>query len=166
MARPEFCSDVCPQWMVCAYAFRGAECPFAKVDKAIEELKPTNTEEAIPMRLIRTTFEIITPESVEHGEAEETGWIDEEGESMEPDQYDLEEGLTAVDIAVAFLRRNIGAEGMEASSSGPLSLNDWWTAYKYNLDYETGAVENRSYHPVGFTAEEINEINNRLEATA
>lgn len=36
MARPEFCSDVCPQWMVCAYAFRGAECPFAKVDRAID----------------------------------------------------------------------------------------------------------------------------------
>lgn len=161
MARPEFCSDVCPQWMVCAYAFRGAECPFAKVDKAIKNYN--NNQRGIEgMKLIRTSYEIITYESAEDGDAEERGWIDEEGESMEPDQYDLEEGLTAVDIAVAFLQRNIGAEGMEASSSGPLSLNDWWTSYKYNEDYATGAIENRSYHPVGFTVEEINEINRRL----
>jgi hypothetical protein len=35
MNRP-FCSTGCPQWMVCACAFRGAECPFAKVDRAIK----------------------------------------------------------------------------------------------------------------------------------
>jgi hypothetical protein len=40
---------------------------------------------------------------------------------------------------------------------------DWWTSYKHNEDFRTGTVENRSYHPYGFTVEEINQINNRLK---
>ena len=79
--------------------------------------------------LIRTTFEIITPDSAEHGEAEERGWIDEEGT-----EYGFRE-LVAL------------ARSGEASSSAP-STGAWLTVYGYDEDYCTGAVENRSYHPV------------------
>ena len=70
MNRPEFCSTGCPQWMVCACAFRGAECPFAKVDRAIKNYN--NNQRGIEgMKLIRTSYEIITYESAEDGDHEE-----------------------------------------------------------------------------------------------
>ena len=78
---------------------------------------------------IRTTFEIITPDSAEHGEAAEHGWIDEEG---------TEYGFR---------------ELVELARSGAVSSSDpapsaWLTVYGYDEDCSTGAVENRSYHPV------------------
>ena len=79
--------------------------------------------------LIRTTFEIITPDSAEHGEAEERGWIDEEGT-----EYGFRE---LVELA----------RSCAVSSSDP-APSVWLTVYGYDEDYSTGAVENRSYHPV------------------
>ena len=78
---------------------------------------------------IRTTFEIITPESAEVGEAAERGWIDEAGT-----EYGFRELVELV-------------RSGEASSSAP-SSGVWLTVYRYDEDYRTGAVENRSYHPV------------------
>jgi hypothetical protein len=110
----------------------------------------------------KITFEIITPESAEQGDVEESGWIDEEGTSMDPDKWDLEDGKTAVDLAVKFLQDNTGGGGLEASTSGALSDHDWWTSYQWSNDYNTGEEENRSFHPYGFTEQELNEINRRL----
>lgn len=107
---------------------------------------------------ITITYETITPESAEQGDAEDRGWIDEEGESMLADEFDLEEGLTVVDKAVAFLKKNYATE----PSSSHFDDGVWYTAYDYDHDYETGATENRSYHLNGFTTEEAEEIFNRM----
>ena len=82
---------------------------------------------------IRETYEIYTPESVEAGDAEERGWIDEEGTT-----YTFSE-------LVELLRC------CEASSSRP-TIGMWATNYEYGhgtRDYwEKGIEETRSYHPV------------------
>jgi len=108
----------------------------------------------------RVSYEIVTPESAEDGDVAERGWIDEEGHCTDPDDYDREEGHTAVDLAVEFLRSETGAGGMEPSS-GALSEFDWFTSYGY-IDYSTGAEESRSYHPYGFTPDELDEIAKRI----
>jgi hypothetical protein len=119
------------------------------------------------MKKLRVTYEIITPESAENGEVVERGWIDEEGVDMRPDEYDADDGLTATDLAVNYMLDNMGADGIEASCSGELSERDWWTSYKVDEDLFNGAIENRSFHPVGFTTAEVNEINRKLkEATS
>ena len=63
---------------------------------------------------IRISYETWDEDSVDAGETDDKGWENEEGVSMQPDQYDLEEGLTPVDLAVKFLTDN---GPMEASSS-------------------------------------------------
>lgn len=73
------------------------------------------------------TYEIITPESAEYGEPEERGFIDENLESDYEDMVDL-------------------LEGTEPSEMPP-SPRSWYTKYEVDYDYETGARENRSYHP-------------------
>ena len=81
------------------------------------------------------TFEIVTPESAEDGDADERGWIDDEGE-----HYTVEE-------AIAFL------EGCEPSSTA-FHEGVWYTNNEYHTDYATGAVESRSYHLRGYTERE------------
>jgi len=111
----------------------------------------------------RVTYEIISHESAEQGDVEERGFLEEDGIDIYLDEYDIADGITIVDKAVNFLRENTGSEGMEPSTTGEMSEMDWWTSYKINEDYSNGNVENRSYHPYGFTVEEIKEINARLK---
>lgn len=100
-------------------------------------------------RRILVTYEIITPESAEEGDAAERGWVDDEGSSMEPDEYDLEEGITAVDNAVKFLCH----DGATEASSYPFSVGTWYTT-EGDPDYRTGETEYHSYHLKDFTPEE------------
>ena len=72
---------------------------------------------------IRETFEIITDESAENGEAESQGFIDEEGSP-----FFFEELVELL-------------KGTEHSG------NNWATRYG-ERDPITGNVENRSYHPI------------------
>lgn len=81
------------------------------------------------MGLIRTTFEVVTPESAEEGDAAERGWVDETGERH----------------TVAGAIREL--EGCEASSSA-FHPGIWYTEAEGTTDYETGAVTTRSYHLV------------------
>ena len=96
------------------------------------------------MGLIRTTFEIITPESSEGGDAEERGFIDEEGT-----EYNVEEAVKLI-------------EGCEPSSSA-FHHGIWYSLFDFNFDYHTGNTETRSYHLVEgtWTAEEEQEIYER-----
>ncbi|MGB4196910.1 MAG: hypothetical protein WBJ51_06400 [Methanoculleus sp.] len=114
-------------------------------------------------RGFRVTYEIISHESAEQGDVEERGFLEEDGIDISLDEFDIEEGISIVDKAVEFLRDNTGSDGIEPSSTGKMGEEDWWTSYKHNEDFRTGTVENRSYHPYGFTVEEINQINNRLK---
>lgn len=111
------------------------------------------------MKGFKITYEIITHESAEDGEAAERGWIDEEGVDLtvEPDDLDWMDDITN---AVDFL---MDAGAWEPSSSpGSIGLHGWFTADGYNHDLRTGATENRSFHPVGYSEAELEEITARV----
>jgi hypothetical protein len=111
-------------------------------------------------KIITTTYQIVTPESAEQGDYAEQGWKDEEGESMTPDEYDMEDGVTAIDKAVEFLKHN-GAN--EPSSSPTITIgNTWYSTSSPDIDYTTGAETYYSYHLKGFTPEEEQEIYKRI----
>lgn len=95
--------------------------------------------------LVRTTYEIITPESAEEGDAEERGWIDEEGQECTP-----EEAFKMV-------------EGCEPSASD-YTGGVWYTDNEYHTDFKTGAEESRSYHLKGFTPRQERLIFDSVEA--
>jgi hypothetical protein len=112
-------------------------------------------------KLIRITYDITTPESVEQGDYAESGWVDEEGEDMTPDEDDREDGITAVDKAVEFLRDHGATEPSEWTGRGTAAAR-WWTNTEYDVDYSTGERESRSYHLHGFTEKEKHEIYRQL----
>ena len=115
------------------------------------------------MPKITTTYQVITPESVEHGDYEETGWINEEGVDMTPDEYDIEEGLTAVDKAVEFLKY----EGANEASSYPFCCGTWYTQSEPICDrayFEEGREETHSFHLEGFSEAEEKAIYERVMA--
>ena len=81
------------------------------------------------------TYEIVTPESAEHGDAEERGYI-AQGVS-------LREAIRAV-----YETRSDGQCGaiecVEASASVPSEMR--WISVYNGAEYETGAHETRSLH--------------------
>ena len=81
------------------------------------------------MLKLSMTYEVITPESAENGEAEETGFV-----------YEMAE-CTAREMA-----RYIKREGFTVPSDFQ-GVPRWLTSEKYREDYRTGEVENRSIHP-------------------
>ena len=101
---------------------------------------------------IRIAFEIYTPESIAAGEAEERGWEDERGVSVEPDRWDVEEGKSVVDLAVKLLRD----EGVSEASSSTFQAGVWyWTETIQNrAHFERGINERHSFHLAGFTEDE------------
>lgn len=107
--------------------------------------------------LIRITYETVKPSDVEGEDAEvEHGWEDEEGVSMLPDEFDLEEGLTPVDLAFKFLKNNYANE----FSSSSMDPGGWYSAAE-EADYRTGEQTTRSFHLAGFTPEQLEEIYRR-----
>lgn len=89
------------------------------------------------------------------GYEDEHGWIDEEGVEFEPDEYDLEEGMTPsesiVEQAAAFLKDNYA---VNPSSAPGFHIGIWYSSDFEVTDYGTGEEEERSYHLYGFTPEE------------
>lgn len=115
------------------------------------------------MPKITITFQVLTPESAEHGDYEETGWIDDEGVDMTPDEYDTEEGLTAVDKAVEFLKD----KGAWEASSYPFHPGTWYTQTEPAHDrayFEQGREETHSFHLEGFSEAEQKAIYDKVTA--
>lgn len=110
------------------------------------------SDRRIKTTYIKTTYtKISPPEEGEDSDPDvESGWEDEEGSSMEPDEYDLEEGLTAVDKAAAFLK-DAGASESSASFFHP---GIWYSTECAVEDYGTGESIERSFHLHGFTPDE------------
>ena len=104
-------------------------------------------------RRIRTTYEVWSPEAVEAGDTDDRGWLDEEGESMEPDEWDREEGVTAAKKAAKWLNDH-GAIRCSSSQFHP----GIWSSNGGTEDYRTGDREEHSFHLSGFTEEEEREI--------
>jgi hypothetical protein len=109
----------------------------------------TNTTPRTDPRIL-VTYEIVTPESAEQGDAEERGWIDQDGQTMAPDAEEASEGHTPVTLAYDSLYR-CGASQPSCTGSG---LGAWYTCDEHSTDYRTGAAESRSYHLEGFTPEQ------------
>jgi hypothetical protein len=104
---------------------------------------------------IATSYDLVTPESAEEGDIAESGWVDEEGESMDGD-----EDVTPVEAAIAFLRRL----GVYPSASCFYAGCVWYIGQP-DLDFRTGAEETRSYFPRGYTDAEAEEIFHAIQAT-
>lgn len=91
----------------------------------------------MPVVRVFITYEIVTPESAEHGDAEERGWWQPGGwhfedKPEEPEEYEFRE-------LVDLLR------WCEPDSShGPVR---WATDCDSDINYQTGAEERHSYHP-------------------
>lgn len=102
-------------------------------------------------KVITTTYAISTEESAEQGDYAETGWDDEEGESMVPDEYDIEEGITLIDKAVDYME-NTKYTTEPASSSFHKGI--YYTSTDPNINYTTGEETYYSCHLEGFTEDE------------
>lgn len=100
-------------------------------------------------RRIRISYQLIQPCDPEDDPEVESGWEDETGVSMELDRFDIEDGLTPVDKAVALLKENSVSE----VSACPWSVGSWYTAYG-EADYRTGERKNLSFHLYDFTPDE------------
>lgn len=101
---------------------------------------------------IRITYEVVTPESAEHGDAADRGWIDEEGVSMKP-----EHGEGTIAKAIKFLRD----EGVVEASSTQFHKGIWYSN-EADQDYRTGEDTTKSYHLYGFTETEERAIHTEL----
>lgn len=82
------------------------------------------------MAKFHVTYEIVTPESVENGEAEEGGFVQPGGWHTEDSEgMSLREAVDLVDAGV-----------MEDAGS-------WFVEVDVRVDYRTAAEERRSLHP-------------------
>lgn len=77
----------------------------------------------------------------------------------EPDAYDREDGISAVDLAVAALTTS----GVTEPSGGPdfPGPHCWWGG-TVTLDHYTGEMRQTSAHPHGFSDAECREVWRRL----
>lgn len=115
----------------------------------IRDLKAYAMKHGEPRR-ITTTFSRTTPESAAEGDFSETGWIDQEGVDMNPDDFDREEGVTVADKAAAYLFN----EGAYTTSSSQFHPGMWYSTEWSTTNYQTGEEEERNFHLVGFSEEE------------
>lgn len=110
------------------------------------------------MRRIKITYDIVTEESAKEGDFAANGWIDEEGETIQPDAYDLEEHEGELAAVVALSVNVITKRGsIEASSS------HWHNGLWYSeIDSEMGEPRH-AYHLDGFSEQEEQAIFNVLK---
>lgn len=87
----------------------------------------------------RVTYEVVTPESAEHGDAAERGFIAPGGWRTSAGNPEIELGLReAIELVAAGVMEDCG---------------QWFTEADGRLNYETGASERRSLHaPDNITA--------------
>lgn len=107
----------------------------------------------------RVTYEIVTPESAEFGDCSDRGFINEEGIDLSLDEFDLADGLTVIDKAVDYLK---GAGVMECSEYPVFTRDSGWFIGSPDENYSTGEIETHSYHPYGYTIDELNAIRKAL----
>jgi hypothetical protein len=122
-----------------------------------EVLEESNDEDAVP--LIRISFTRITRGDSDDSDdyEEEHGWIDEEGVEFEPDENDIEDGMSESESIVAQAVKFLEYEGAAHASSSHFYPGVWYTT-ESEQDYRTGADEERSFHLDGFSPEEQAEI--------
>ena len=114
------------------------------------------------MRRIRITYDCVTQESAEFGDFSDTGWVDEEGIPIEPEEYELEEYGDELSAVVALAVKEIGKCVEPSSSEFSPSCPPWYTETDPDIDYRTGEETRKSFHLVGFKPEELESIYREL----
>ena len=74
----------------------------------------------------------------------------EEGHDMRPDAVEIEDGRTAVDNAIEFIK----AEGGSEPSASFFHVGVWYSTADDEIDYHSGHRTQRSFHLKGFKPEE------------
>lgn len=128
------------------------------LDDEIPDIKGYIMQHGRPSR-ITISFNKTNDESVERGDYSDSGWVDEEGVSMEPDKFDKEEGKTAVDLAVEFLWK----EGATEFSSSDFDPDGWYTS-GWEQNYRTGEEVENNYHLEDFTETQTKAIYDGIQA--
>lgn len=108
------------------------------------------------MRKITVTYAIVTPESAEQGDFDDTGFTGEVWE-IEPTEDEINDACGSMLCAVADLVAN-KLPGVEASNYPDWRRGTWYTDADGDIDYLTGAETRKSYHLDGFTDDEEREI--------
>jgi hypothetical protein len=110
-----------------------------------------------PIPKIKTTFSRVTWHEDGEGDPdaydEEHGYEDEDGQELELDEFDDQEGVQLAGVVATWLR-NRGV--MEASSSH-FHPGVWYSS-EGEQDMRTGANTTRSFHLEGFTPDEEQDI--------
>ncbi len=100
---------------------------------------------------IGITYDVVTPESAEHGDFAESGW--------ELETQPWKPGMLR-EILKDFRFYHVEPSGY------PFQPSDWWTAYNVTEGsphyYETGEEQSRSLHISGITASTAHRINRLL----
>lgn len=116
-------------------------------------------EKIVGDKYITTSYYTITPESAENGDFEDHGWCDEEGKSMLPDEFEIEEGITAVDKAVDFLEN---VRYTTEPSSSEFHDGIYYSTVDPEQNYTTGEDTYYTCHLNGFTTEEEFDIYKKI----
>lgn len=122
-----------------------------KIKKFNELFESVDTND----KIITTTYQTVTPESAEDGDYADQGWEDEDGESMLPDEYDIEEGITAVDKAVEYLKNK---RYTNEPSSSDFHKGVSYSTTSPDIDYSKNEETYYTCHLNGFTPDEEFEI--------
>lgn len=106
------------------------------------------------VRRIRISYDVVMPESAEDGDFAETGWENEEGEIVDPDDSDVDEAGSELAAVVECAVRIVG-NGVEPSDSPRCCAgHTWYTDCDGDVDYEDGSETRHSYHLDGFSEDE------------
>ncbi len=114
-------------------------------------LKFNELFESLTDKTISTTYQTTTPESSEDGDFSDQGWIDEEGESMIPDEYDIEDNITIIDKAVDFLKNK---KYTTEPSSSDFHVGISYSTTSADINYHTGEETYYACYLNGFTPDE------------
>jgi antirestriction protein/predicted RNA binding protein with dsRBD fold (UPF0201 family) len=118
--------------------------------------KESVQEAAGDKTVVKIAYEIITPESAEQGDVAEHGWHDEC--ECTPDEVDVEDGLTCVDLAVKCIKD----QGSVEASSSVFHQGIWYTTIDPERDYQDGSETYYSFHLHGFTPEQEKEVHEKV----
>jgi len=119
---------------------KGGQCEFYS-----SEMEKTASKRTAELR-IKTTYEVVTPESAEAGDFEETGWHDEVGKTF-----------SSVEEAASFLRNEGATEYSDSRPDFNQGYRGWYIGQPDN-DYETGAETTKNYHLEGFSSDDAREL--------
>ena len=143
-----------------ADAIKGTKAAeFIEIDEPEEEEGVLEEGDNEDVPLIRISFTRITRGDSDDSDdyEEEHGWIDEEGVEFEPDENDIEDGMTESESIVEQAEKFLDEEGAVHASSSHFHPGVWYTT-ESEEDFRTGANEERSFHLKGFSPEEQAEI--------